>query len=207
MDSWYISNINIISINIIIYNIIISGSIAGIVWALCMHPFEQIKCYSQRYHLNSYQSLKQITKHVGTNPYNIIRYGLYRGFLSTLIRDVPGGVYFPVLEMTRIYLPNYNESPILMPFIGGSITGIVTWMIALPGDRIKSIIQTEFALKNDTNALKYTSFTGTLSKVIKLNNGNPFCLWKGFGFVSLRAVFCHGTSIAYMEILSRNFSF
>merc|ERR1712176_1498801 len=72
--------------------------------------------------------------------------GIFRGYTACLLRDVPGsGAYFWSMECVRRYVPGYNESKVLLPFVAGCAAGIGCWIFAMPGDCLKSIIQTEYA--------------------------------------------------------------
>ena len=122
-----------------ISNCFFAGGIAGIAWSTVVCPFEMVKCYSQRYRVSSINAFKDISNYLGVKH-------IYRGYTASLMRDIPlSSTYFGILEINRRYMPQYNESTFLYPFLNGCMCGITAWMIGLPGDTIKSHIQTNFA--------------------------------------------------------------
>jgi len=72
--------------------------------------------------------------------------GLYRGWWSTCLREVPSfGMYFSSYDYFRDRLieefpsaPNWLSS-----VFAGGLSGALTWAIVYPVDIIKSIIQTQ----------------------------------------------------------------
>lgn len=132
--------------------------------------------------------------------------GLFRGYTAALIRDVPSGAaYFGVLELSRRYLPGYDDSAVLMPFISGCFTGIATWTIAMPGDCLKSIIQTEFALAKCADTLPSSSVITNYRQIIAENGGSILRLYRGFHWVMLRAVVVSGVGVIGLENVVRFF--
>ncbi len=130
--------------------------------------------------------------------------GLFRGYTAALVRDVPSGAaYFGVLEVTRKYLPGYGDSAVLMPFLSGCFTGMATWTVALPGDCLKSIIQTEFALARNVDTLPSASLITNYRQIMNENGGNVFRLYRGYHWVMLRAVVVSGIGICGLENLVR----
>lgn len=207
------------SINFIIYqaslkiyatdtlsNVYFAGAISGCIWATCMSPPELIKCYAQRYHLTSPQAMKEIYYKLGGSMRNYIYRGLFRGYTAALIRDMPAtGAYFWSMECVRRYIPRYEESKIILPFFAGCAAGISCWIFAMPGDCIKSRIQTEFALSNNANELPSGSFIVNAKQILNESNGNLFRFYRGFHWVILRAVVTSGVGVIGLENVSRFF--
>ena len=53
-------------------------------WATYVTPTELIKCYSQRFHISTIKSIKQIYSTLGQNNFFIfIKRGLYRGYTNS----------------------------------------------------------------------------------------------------------------------------
>ena len=130
--------------------------------------------------------------------------GLFRGYTAALVRDVPSGAaYFTVLELSRRHLPGYDDSAVLMPFISGCFTGMVTWTIAMPGDCLKSIIQTEFALAKSVDTLPSSSLITNYRQILSENGGSIFRLYRGYQWVMMRAVVTSGAGICGLENLVR----
>ena len=192
-----------------IWNICLSGGIAGFGWSVIVTPFDIIKCYSQRYKQTTIQSLIDIKNTIGIK-------NLYRGFIPTLMRDVPlSSVYFTCLELCRYHIPNYNESTFIYPFITGSLCGTLSWMVSLPGDNIKSTIQTNFAdielQKNNMDNKYIESLNINNNKSILqiynniLNQNGIKGLFRGSIPVILRCIVVSGTSIVVIENVNKKF--
>lgn len=136
---------------------------------------------------------------------------MYRGFTSCLVRDVPvSSVYFCILEGCRRYIPNYNNSTFLYPFLTGSFCGIGSWLVGLPGDCIKSQIQTNFAdqaMKLKFNKLGMalndvsTSFITNFTK--QINETGLVGLYRGLLPVVSRSILTTGCCIVAVEHVNR----
>merc|ERR1712129_314003 len=105
------------------------------------------------------------------------------------MRDVPATAsYFWCMEVARRYIPGYHDSAVVLPFVAGCSAGVGCWLFAMPGDCLKSIIQTQFAV--DATA------SGSLSvNYQQLFAGNFFGLYRGFGWVFSRAVVTSGVGV------------
>eukprot|EP01084_Bolivina_argentea_P038830 71786_1 len=188
-----------------LFNVFFSGGIAGIAWSIIICPFECVKCNAQRYRVTSITSFNNIRLSLGYN-------GFYRGFTSCLMRDIPvSSVYFFILEGCRRYIPNYNDSQFLYPFLTGSLCGAGAWIVGLPGDCIKSKIQTNFAdqstiLKfdklgvNNNNNIS-TSFRINFLNIIK--SDGFFGLYRGILPVISRSVLTTGCCIVAVEYVNK----
>ena len=72
-------------------------------------------------------------------------FGLWRGFLSTVLRDGPGlGFYFISFEYLKNNLP-FGPQDIRTKLIAGSLAGINYWIYAVPLDTIKTRIQSPYS--------------------------------------------------------------
>ena len=143
---------------------------------------------------------------------------MYRGFISCLIRDIPlSSVYFGVLESCRKFIPKYKESTFLYPFLTGSLCGTTAWIAGLPGDCIKSQIQTNFA--DIAIKMKYDSTISTISTIstnqnisssfkenwkIYIAKNGYIGLYKGILPVLSRSVITTGCCIVVVEYVNRN---
>ena len=189
-----------------ITNVMIAGFLSGFAWSTCVTPIELIKCYSQSYHLKSIDSMKDIINKYGKiNGFKL----LYRGYISCILRDTPScTIYFTILELSRKYLPNYNNSK-LMQFIGGAAAPLAAWFFTIPIDCIKSNIQTKFALyaKNAINdEINYknipsSKFLLNLKIVWRENERNIFKMWYGFRYMAIRTCVCGGINVIYQEFM------
>ena len=188
-----------------LWNVFFSGGCAGVAWSMIICPFEIVKCYAQRYHVTSKTAFQHIRGHLGYT-------GMYRGFVSCLVRDVPvSSFYFAILEGCRRYIPNYNDSTFVYPFITGSFCGCGAWLAGLPGDCIKSQIQTNFAdqamrakfdkvgiSKNEVSS----SFLINFKRVVGENGF--FGLYRGILPVMSRSVLTTGCCIVIVEHVNRS---
>eukprot|EP01083_Nonionella_stella_P134267 408582_1 len=187
-----------------LWNVFFSGGCAGIAWSVIICPFEMVKCNAQRYRMSSRSALTHIRSQLGY-------IGLYRGFTSCLIRDIPvSSVYFCILEGCRRYIPNYGESKFVYPFLTGSLCGIGAWITGLPGDCIKSQIQTNFVDeatkmkfdKTESKALEHSHrFIPNFKQTIKHNG--LFGLYRGILPVVSRSVLTTGCCIVVIEYVNR----
>lgn len=73
-----------------------------------------------------------------------IRLGLFRGFSSVLLREVPQfAVYYPTYEWTKIALSDVLDHATLVQFLAGSTAGVVQWLPPIYfADVLKSRMQT-----------------------------------------------------------------
>jgi len=115
-----------------------SGLMAGVACTLIVTPFESIKIKSQFQKLSSYQTLRTTLA--------IAPLSLYRGWSTTLLREVPGyGIYFYTYEKARRHLgeaPEYFLRP-WQSFLIGSMAGISAWIVIYPSDTVKTMSQNE----------------------------------------------------------------
>jgi solute carrier family 25 (mitochondrial carnitine/acylcarnitine transporter), member 20/29 len=132
------------------YKSFVCGSFAGFCQAIVICPMEHLKCRlqmtgdSNNIYKGPLQTSKLIFKSHGIP-------GLFRGWNSTLIREVPAfGAYFSVYDYVKDYVNDYYYSHgeraeshtwIASAFAGG-ISGSVTWIMIYPIDVIKTRIQT-----------------------------------------------------------------
>ena len=130
--------------------------------------------------------------------------GLFRGYTAALVRDVPGVAgYFGGLELARRNLPGYDDSAVLMPFLSGISAGVFTWTFAMPGDCLKSIIQTEFALAKSADALPSASVIQNAKQLIA-ESGSIFRLWRGYPVMILRSLVTNGVCVVGLENVIRS---
>ena len=180
-------------------NVYFAGAVSGIIWATCVTPPQLIQCYAQRYHVTTPTAMQAIYHKIGIK-------GMFRGYSAALIRDVPGtGAYFWCMEAVRRYVPGYNDSKVFLPFVAGCAAGIGAWIFAMPGDCIKSVIQTEFALANNIMHMPSSSVVINYKQLLAESGGNFFRLYRGFPWVITRAMVTQGTGAIGLENISRLF--
>ncbi|KAL7648737.1 UNVERIFIED_CONTAM: hypothetical protein RMT77_000644 [Armadillidium vulgare] len=131
----------------------VSGFFAAFFSSLVLCPTELVKCRLQAMN-ELYITNKAYTKNF--SPWkltgNIIRdegvFGLYRGFQSTLLREMPGYFFFfGGYEISRILLTpkgkTKDEIGPLRTVASGGIAGICFWISVFPFDVIKSRVQVQ----------------------------------------------------------------
>lgn len=135
--------------------------------------------YKTAKYSGSFDAAKKIFKKHGTK-------GLFNGFTATLARETAFCFNFFLFyeEFKRMYGvgPEYDLN-FLQVFIGGGITGILTWGIIYPIDSLKSIAQAEPLNQSKKNYKGYIDLvrTYTAKKGIKpLYNGLNVCMLRSF---------------------------
>ena len=198
-------------------NVMVSGFCAGFVYPILGTPFETVKCFSQRYHVTSIETVNILWNKFYYDKYNngsmirgvnsFVSKGLYRGYTTCLLKDTSCMVaYFLALELCRRHIPGYHDSTIVLPFITGVINGIVCWSVMLPFDCIKSIVQTEFGemiYKIETiSQLPKASFRYNFKEFTK--KYGYISLYKGYKVVMIRNFVVSGTCIVVLETLCKH---
>jgi len=163
--------------------IAIAGGYSAIPTTLIMTPAERIKVMLQ------VQGGSVEVKYKG--PLDVVKAvwkeggvpAFYRGTIGTLLRDIPGSVaYFGFYEFfKRTLTPVGNKPGDLSPgaiLFAGGMAGVANWSVAIPGDVIKSRMQT-------APPGTYNGFIDCLTKLLK--NEGPSALFKGLGPAMLRA--------------------
>jgi solute carrier family 25 ornithine transporter 2/15 len=119
------------------------GSITGACSATVLCPSDVIKCRAQmsRMHGGS-GSMTDIIRQTLQKQGPL---GLYTGFTSQLLRDVPFyasffGTYDSGCKILRKMFPHWPDAAIY--FMSGGLAGQMAWIVATPSDVIKSIVQT-----------------------------------------------------------------
>jgi len=124
-------------------SIFVSGLIAGSINSIIVAPVELIRTHQildKGKLLLQPTLLKRISDIRSTNGIK----GLWRGFLSTVLRDGPGlGFYFITFEYLKNNLP-FGPQDIRTKIIAGSLAGVSYWLYAVPLDTIKTRIQSPY---------------------------------------------------------------
>jgi len=140
--------------------IFLAGAFTGIFISIVLTPVELVKCRMQvqarRLDLlkkqgGSYNGpIYKSTLHCFTSSVkdNGLR-GMYRGLLFTFLRDIPGNaMWFGCYDLCRKYLAKragkkVEECGVLHQMISGGCAGLAYWIIGLPADTLKSVVQTQ----------------------------------------------------------------
>ena len=172
---------------------IVAGWIGGAISTVMSCPTELLKIraqsnYSQK--TDYFKLARRLIKRQGVSS-------LFKGYLCTLIRDVPAfAVYFGLFEIGCKYFikpsdPLWRE--LFFQMIFASLAGIGSWVVTYPFDIIKTVIQT-----SDKHL--------TIREVFRENYKNVGMkyFFKGMGATSLRAIPMEATClILYAQIRER----
>jgi solute carrier family 25 carnitine/acylcarnitine transporter 20/29 len=131
-------------------DVYIAGTMSGLLQTFALTPCELIKVQQQTFQadnggkgppLRMLDAGRTILGHSGLR-------GLYRGWAATVWRDAGTyGVYFSVYELIRRQLGTFDavkgdvDAPAWALLTAGGLAGALSWLIALPADVVKSIIQ------------------------------------------------------------------
>jgi len=176
--------------------IAIAGGYSAIPTTIIMTPAERIKCILQ------IQGTGAEVKYKG--PVDVARAvwkeggvpAFYKGTVGTLLRDVPGSVaYFGAYELfKRMLTPKGSKPEELKPIaviIAGGMAGIANWSVAIPGDVIKSRMQT-------APPGTYKGFIDCVTQLLK--NEGTSALFKGLGPAMLRAFTANAACFLGVEV-------
>ena len=122
--------------------------------------------------------------------------GMYRGFWTQLVRDSPAnGVYMAFYELSTYKASKCIPSvhPFFVNFVTGGLAGVLSWMIIIPVDVVKSRMQ---AYQSN-----YTSgFWQCARKAYREDGWNVF--YRGSVAVALRAFPVNAITLSvYTEVL------
>eukprot|EP01097_Dermamoeba_algensis_P008865 TRINITY_DN6081_c0_g1_i1.p1 TRINITY_DN6081_c0_g1~~TRINITY_DN6081_c0_g1_i1.p1 ORF type:complete len:219 (-),score=68.14 TRINITY_DN6081_c0_g1_i1:271-927(-) len=160
-----------------------SGAAAGFFASLVLCPVELIKCRLQVQQNELPRFKGPIDCLVQTLKTEGIR-GLYRGYLGTMIREVPGNaIWFGVYEaVCRLQAPlNGTKDDLTLPqlMVSGAFAGMFYWLIPFPADVIKSNMQTSLSSGGQS------TFFSTCQKIYRTQGIKGF--YRGCGITVSRA--------------------
>ncbi|KAG7359598.1 mitochondrial carrier protein [Nitzschia inconspicua] len=135
--------------NMTLLQLSLAGAGAGFGAAFVLTPVELVKCRLQvqnsmtsgfRVYSGPIDVIVQTIKTEG------ITRGLYRGHMSTLLREIPGNfVWYGTYEgVCKLMIPPGGTKSDLGPgahLLGGALAGVGYWTAFYPADTIKSLIQ------------------------------------------------------------------
>ena len=170
----------------------LAGVFAGFACTSIVTPIERIKINlqnSNRKHNNAIDFLKNSIQKNG------LRKTLYRGWTSTLTREIPGyGIYFSTFEYLKKNLFNNNPNTI-QTFLSGGFCGGFAWFFIYPSDVIKSRMQT------DNNTFQNGGLWNCIKQSVKNEGLKVF--YKGFHLSLLRAVPLHAGVFTGYELFMK----
>ena len=110
----------------------VAGTAAGAAQSLVLAPFEGVKVMQQMTRAPLLATARAMAK----------RGLLTRGMAATFWRDAPTfGVYFSTFEAARGAYSGRMEPPVWVTLAAGGLAGVLSWIIALPADVVKSRVQ------------------------------------------------------------------
>ena len=178
-----------------------AGAGAGLVISFVLTPMELIKCRLQ------VQQPPQTTAASSIGPLQVLwdtlktdgSRGLYRGHMSTMIREVFGnfcwyGTYESVCQACIPVGGTRDDLPTHVHLLGGATAGVAYWTFIFPADTIKSIIQT-------TTSVPSTSFRQTLTSITTTHG--LLSLYNGWGITVTRAAPSHALVFATYEYIRK----
>ena len=169
----------------------LSGLVAGLVCTSIVTPVERIKIIRQT--STKYSNSEKFLSH--SFKENGVRNTLYRGWTSTLTREIPGyAIYFSTYEYLKkdIFKNNPNH---IQTFLMGGFCGAFSWVFIYPSDVIKSRMQSE------DSKIKYNGVIDCIKKSIKSDGYKVF--YKGFYTSLLRAIPLHAGVFTGYEIFMK----
>ncbi|KAF0852413.1 mitochondrial solute carrier family 25 (mitochondrial carnitine/acylcarnitine transporter) member 20/29 [Andalucia godoyi] len=180
--------------NLSLFRVSLAGAISGVATTVVTTPVELLKIrlqtqysagtigdvanYKPKYNGLLDCAVKSYREHG-------IRKGLFRGFNSVLLRDVPGSFFYfgAYVYAKRALVPvcgvqSESELPMWAQLFAGGFGGVAAWATCLPLDAIKTRIQ------HDTEG-KYKGVMDAFGQAIK--EGGVKGLYRGVGPIFLRA--------------------
>jgi solute carrier family 25 carnitine/acylcarnitine transporter 20/29 len=145
----------------------VSGFISGSVNAVVVAPVEIIRTnliFAKRdgtsYSLAG--SIRNIASRQGI-------FGLWKGLLPAVMRDGPGmGFYFLAFDRAKSTLSEENKPVSLMTrILAGAAAGAGFWLVALPVDTIKTVVEAEAVNAEKTLRLHTTGTLNLISSVTR----------------------------------------
>lgn len=155
-----------------------AGGFAGFGTALILTPVELVKCKLQVQQVTGAKATARI------GPIKVVSDiikadgfpGLFRGFFSTLLREVPGNAFwFGTYELSRrawqhqLGYEKKSDLPLVFSALSGSVAGMAYWCVPFPADTAKSYLQTDpkFAGKSIAFVLRSVYNTAGLKGIYR----------------------------------------
>lgn len=195
-----------------------AGSLAAFCSAFALCPTELIKVRLQAADLEAAGTAgKSTTSTAATSTWQVVRQvwtteggvrGMYRGFGSTVAREMPGYyVFFLAYEASRRYLGDlispdsgataikpggggggghgggHDEDPAWVTMVAGAAAGSCLWLVVYPVDAVKSRIQAQSGSGADPSS------SGFLRNVVDVvRRDGPLALYRGLAPTLIRTV-------------------
>lgn len=182
-----------------------SGGLSGVAGTIVLTPVELVKCQMQVSNLVKKTQPQNIT--YGAVIKDILRTdgvtGLFKGFQSTLIREVVGtAIWFGTFESVNQYLEQKYPNKDWTVLLSGAAAGITFNTSIFPIDTIKSNIQT-YDIYHPHQKGKELSTWKMSSQLVK--ELGILRLYNGLGITLIRAVPANAIIFYTYEFLKKNF--
>jgi hypothetical protein len=123
----------------------VAGMLAGTAQLIATNPLEVLKISAQT-NKGAPKSSIRLIRELGLT-------GLFKGWQSTLFRDIPfAGVYFPLYIQAKSLLAPVLPSPLMAAMVSGLAAGMFAAGVTTPADVIKTNIQTSRAPASASDA-------------------------------------------------------
>ena len=121
----------------------LTGGVTGFFSAFVLCPADVVKCRTQMNRLHGGSGLMSDVVRSTFRRQGML--GFYTGFTAQLLRDVPFymsffGSYETGCKLLRIAFPELPDTAIY--FISGGFAGQIAWVVSMPADVVKSVVQT-----------------------------------------------------------------
>lgn len=176
----------------------LAGAGAGFGAAFVLTPVELVKCRLQVQNSMATgfrQYRGPIDVFVQTVKTEGVARGLYRGHVSTLLREIPGNfVWYGTYEgVCKLMIPPGGAKSDLGPaahLLGGALAGVGYWTAFYPADTVKSLIQ----VHPDHSG---KGFAETFNAILQKEGIRG--LYRGWGVTAARAAPAHAAIFAVYE--------
>ena len=202
-----------------IWNHSLTGGVAGAAQSIIASPMELIKLRMQIQtnptEIFQWGSLTQNNGRVYSSPWDAFRKilreggtrGLFKGFETTLVREVPGfAAYFAAYEyLCKLIIRNSgngvtmdNLSPLTLCLAGG-FSGIIAWVASYPADVVKSRLQVDGMYGHR----HYSSVWDCMVKSSKEPEG-MMVFWKGLNSTLIRGFAVNAATLPTVSLIVRH---
>ena len=185
-----------------LFELFVAGCVGGFACTVVMAPNDRIKVQMQLAASEGrpFKNVIDCGRHIVKSEGVFTERGLFRGWLSTASRDVPGmSGYYVVYELIkRNWTPwgKDGKHSDLQNLTAGGLSGQISWLPVYPMDVIKSRIQARAGTEN-----AYKGISDAASKMLRAEG--PLIFYKGFLPTLIQAFPLHGSVFMVYELWMR----
>uniref|UniRef100_A0A6B2LCF2 Mitochondrial carrier protein n=1 Tax=Arcella intermedia TaxID=1963864 RepID=A0A6B2LCF2_9EUKA len=126
--------------------IALASAVAGMFVAPVYSVVDRMKCIMQVQRVHSIFPNMEFKSAYELLRYMYGEYGWYcccRGFWATIMRDVPGSVfYFGTYDWVKGKLSKDGKASVPITMLSGGLGGMLYWVVVMPMDTLKTLVQT-----------------------------------------------------------------